>query len=466
VRSLQRRLIFAFAAVALVSIAAVVALTSSAIRAEFDRYFFGMPMMEQRPEQPPAGAPPAGAPRMMVPRAGPQPAPHMMDPGAMRTMMRRVMGVPELRFLAQLRRATWQAALAGILAAVLLGIFVARYVTAPLRRVSAAAERIGRGELDQEVPVPSDDELGSLARAFNAMAADLRRLDESRRHLAADIAHELGTPLAILQANLEGMLDGIVGTSPDRLAALHTQVRLLSRLVEDLRDLSLAQAGRLMLHREPCDLSALVADAVAAVLPRAAEKEVEVRTRLAPGLPMVRADRDRIMQVAHNLLDNAIRHTPSGGTVTVGLDAVDEGDRVTKPGVARPAVAGGAVAGGAVAGSAVAGSAVAGSALAGAAEIHLTVTDTGPGIPPDELDRVFDRFYRLDASRARTSGGTGLGLAIVKTLVEAHGGRVWATSRAGEGSTFVVALPARPRDTGESTRVEGEAGGPRASSVQ
>lgn len=426
-RSLQRRLIFAFAAVALVSIAAVVALTSSAIRAEFDRYFFGVPMMEPQPEQPPAGAPPAGAPRVGGPRAGSQPAPHMMDPGTMRAMMRRVMGLPEMRFLAQLRRATWQAALAGILAAVLLGIFVARYVTAPLRQMSAAAARIGRGELDQKVPVPSDDELGSLARAFNAMAADLRRLEESRRHLVADIAHELGTPLSILQANLEGMLDGVVDIAPDRLAALHTQVRLLARLVDDLRDLSLAQAGRLVLHREPTDLSALVADAVAAVLPRAAEKEVEVRTRLEAGLPLVPADRDRIMQVAHNLLDNAIRHTPSGGTITVVLKtAAVKAD--------------------------AAGTAGAGAADAGAAEIHLTVTDTGPGIPPDEVDRVFDRFYRLDASRSRASGGTGLGLAIVKTLVEAHGGRVWVTSRAGEGSTFVVALPVRPRGSGESVR--------------
>jgi signal transduction histidine kinase len=423
VRSLQHRLILAFAAVAVVSIAAVVALTSSAIRAEFDHYFFGVPMMEQ-------------------PRAGSQTAPHMMDPGSMRAMMRRVMGAPELRFLEQLRRATWQSALAGILAAVLLGIFVARYVTAPLRQMSAAAAWIGRGELDQKVPVPADDDLGSLARAFNAMAADLRRLEESRRHLVADIAHELGTPLSILQANLEGMLDGVVDIAPDRVAALHTQVRLLARLVDDLRDLSLAHAGRLMLHREPTDLSALVADAVAAVLPRAAEKEIEVRTRLASGLPLVPADRDRITQVAHNLLDNALRHTPSGGTVTVGLDAVDEGRRVaeasaTVPEAARPAAAG---------------AAQTRAAETDAARIHLTVTDTGPGIPPNELDRIFDRFYRLDASRARTSGGTGLGLAIVKTLVEAHGGRVWVTSRAGEGSTFVVALPVRPRESGESAR--------------
>ena len=383
-KSLQARLILAFSAVALVSIAATAALTGATIRAEFDRYFFGSAV------QPPPAPPPPGA----VPRA---PMPHMRDP-AMRALMRRVMGLPELQFLDHLRRATWQAAIAGVAAAVLLAILIARYMTAPLRQMSAAAARVGQGDLGQQVPVPADDELGSLATAFNAMTADLRRLEESRRHLMADIAHELGTPLSVLQANLEGMLDGVVETSPDRLAALHTQVQLLARLVTDLRDLSLAQAGRLVLDRRPADLAALVSDAVAVVLPHAAEKGVSVQSRTGEGLPMIRVDRDRIMQVVHNLLDNAIRHTPAGGAITVGLEVT-------------------------------------------AGETRLSVSDTGPGIPPEEVERVFDRFYRLDASRSRISGGTGLGLAIVKSLVEAHGGRVWATSRMGEGSTFTVALP-------------------------
>jgi signal transduction histidine kinase len=320
------------------------------------------------------------------------------EASGMRSMMRRVLGAPERRFLWQLRRATWLAALAGGLAAALLGVVVARHLTAPLRKMSAAATRIGRGDLDQHVPVASDDELGNLARAFNAMATSLQRLEESRRHLVADIAHELGTPLAVLQANLEGMLDGVVEVTPDRLAALHTQVRLLARLVEDLRDLSLAQAGKLVLKRAPVDVGAVVAEAVAVVGPHADEKGVRLRTQVATGGPAVAADRDRLLQVVHNLLDNAIRHTPAGGTVTVGLET-------------------------------------------GRGEVRLSVRDTGPGIPPQELERVFDRFTRLDPARARGSGGAGLGLAIVRTLVEAHGGRVWATSRVGEGSTFTVALP-------------------------
>jgi signal transduction histidine kinase len=382
VRSLQGRLIVAFTAVALASIAATAWMTGALVRAEFDRYFFGMPMMEDRTQ------------------AGPErPMPHMRGGAEMRSMMQRVMGLPELRFLDQLRRATWLAALAGVLAAVLLGVVVARYLALPLRRLSHAAERVGRGDLDQQVPVSSDDELGHLARAFNAMTGDLKRLDESRRHLVADIAHELGTPLSVLQANLEGMLDGVVQITPERLAALHTQVRLLSRLVSDLRDLSLAQAGRLVLDRRPSDLAELITDAVAAALPRADEKRIALQARIAKEIGALAIDRDRILQVVHNLLDNAIRHTPAGGEVTVGLEAAGD-------------------------------------------EVRLWVKDTGPGMPPDELDRVFDRFYRLDASRARSSGGSGLGLAIVRSLVEAHGGRVWADSRPGGGSTFTVALPA------------------------
>ncbi|MDQ7842001.1 MAG: ATP-binding protein [bacterium] len=390
--SLQGRLILAFVTVALVSIAAVGVISSATIRAEFDHYFLGGPMMLPPPGHVPPGQPlPPGAigrPRM----------PHTADPGEMRRMMRRMMGPEELHFLAQLRRTTWLAALAGGLAAVLLGILMARYLTTPLRRMSDAAARIGRGDLAQEVPVPSDDDLGNLARAFNTMAADLRRLEESRRNLVADIAHELGTPLSVLQANLEGMLDGVVEPAPDRLAALHTQVRLLARLVEDLRDLSLAQAGRLPLHRAPTDLSALVVDAAAAVGPHAADKSVSVQSRIAAGLPAVSVDRERMMQVVHNLLDNAIRNTPAGGAVTVGLEADPD-------------------------------------------ELRFWVADTGPGIPPGETERIFDRFYRLDASRSRASGGSGLGLAIVKSLVEAHGGRVWVESREGEGSRFTVALP-------------------------
>ncbi|MDR7482126.1 MAG: ATP-binding protein [Armatimonadota bacterium] len=168
--------------------------------------------------------------------------------------------------------------------------------------------------------------------------------------------------------------------------------------MDDLRDLSLAQAGRLPLDRRPMDLAALVTEAVAAVAAAADEKQVQVEYRAADSPPRVRVDRERVLQMVHNLLDNAIRHTPRGGRVTVGVE--------TGPGVVR-----------------------------------LWVQDTGPGIPPDELERIFDRFYRLDASRARATGGSGLGLAIVRALAEAHGGTVSAASTPGEGSRFTITLP-------------------------
>lgn len=390
VKTLQGRLILAFAAVSLVSIAAVGAITTAAVRTQFERYFQSVPVAP-RPEGE-GMVPPPGAP--LRPRS----APHMEPPGAMREMMRRAMGSPEFQFLMQLRRATWQAVFVGVVAAVVLGVVVARYVTAPLRLMSDAAARVGAGDLAQQVPVPSDGDLGHLAAAFNRMTSDLQRLEQSRRHLVADIAHELGTPLSVLQANLEGMLDGVVEPTPDRLAALHTHVRLLVRLVEDLRDLSLAQAGRLPLDRHSVDLAALLGDAAAAVAAHAALKGVTVERQIATGVPPVTVDRERMMQIVNNLLDNAIRHTPAGGVVTLGLEI--EG-----------------------------------------VSVSLWVRDTGPGIAPEETERIFDRFHRLDASRSRASGGSGLGLAIVKSLAEAHGGRVLVRSRAGEGSTFAVVLP-------------------------
>ncbi|MDR7584663.1 MAG: ATP-binding protein [Armatimonadota bacterium] len=322
-----------------------------------------------------------------------------MPMAGMRRMMVQMMGAPEQRLLADVRRATWLAALAGAVLAAVVGTVTARRITAPLRRLADAAGRIGAGDLTSTVPAAGDDELGELARTFNAMAADLRRAEEARRRLLADIAHELGTPLAVLQANVEGMLDGVVESSPERLASLHAQIRVLTRLVRDLRDLSLAQQGQLPLDRRAMDLAALTREVVELSRPLAEEKGIALTVHAPGALPVV-ADRDRIAQVLQNLLANALRYTEHGG-VTVAV----QGD---------------------------------------AAEGMVEVSDSGPGIPAEELPYVFERFYRVDRSRARATGGAGLGLTIVKTLVEAHGGRVWARSRPGQGSTFGFALPVRP----------------------
>lgn len=316
----------------------------------------------------------------------------------MRTMMREMLGFPEQRFLGDVRRAIWLAAAIGAGVAVLAGTMTARQITAPLQALAASARRIGQGDLSREVAVSGDDEIAEVARTFNAMAADLRRAEETRRQLLADIAHELGTPLAVLQANLEGMLDGVVEATPERLAPLHTQTQILTRLVRDLRDLALAQEGQLHLDRQTTDLTALVRDVVELSRPVAEEKGIALEVDASGPLAVV-ADRDRIGQVLHNLLANAVRFSGSGGVIRLRADR-------------------------------------------GPGEARVEVTDAGPGIPPEDLPKVFDRFHRVDRSRSRATGGAGLGLTIVKHLVEAHGGRVWVRSQLGRGTTFGFALPA------------------------
>jgi signal transduction histidine kinase len=238
-----------------------------------------------------------------------------------------------------------------------------------------------------------------LAGAFNAMAADLQHADALRTGLMADVSHELRTPLAALEGNLRAALDHAAELSAADIAGLHSQTRHLIRLVNDLRELSLAETGRLPLERRPANLNALVADALQALEPLAAENDVTLADEL-PALPVVSADPDRIRQVLFNLLVNALRHTPQGGRVTVGGAAVDE-------------------------------------------TVTIWVADTGEGLDAGELAAVFDRFYRTDRSRSRQTGGSGLGLAIVKAIVEAHGGRATAESAGkGQGSRFMVSLPA------------------------
>jgi len=370
-RSLTVKLTLAFLAVAFISVGMVGFLANRATQMQFGSYLEQNPWLE---------------------RMGPGMAMHMQR------MMLQMFGPPERRFLARVNRAIWLSALASGILATVLGILLTRQLTAPLRELAAAARRIGRGELHERVSVYADDELGDVAQAFNAMAAALDRQEEIRRQLLADIAHELGTPLAVLQGNLEGMLDGVIEPTAERLASLHTHVGLLTRLVKDLRDLSLAQAGQLTLHPEPLDLASAVQEVVEVVRPRAEEKGITLVTSSLESIPPVMADRHRLAQVLHNLLDNPMRHTPQGGTVEV--TARREGRMV-----------------------------------------RVSVRDTGSGIPPEDLPHVFDRFYRVDRSRARATGGTGLGLAVVKHVVEASGGQVSVESTVGRGSTFSFTLP-------------------------
>ncbi len=276
---------------------------------------------------------------------------------------------------------------AGILALV-LGAVLSIQITAPLRQLKKAASAIAHGDLKQRVNITSHDELGELGQTFNHMAESLANAETQRQHLVADVAHELRTPLAAIQGTLEGMQDGILPLDEEQIAALHTEATLLNRLVGDLRLLSLAEAGQLKLERQAVEPGDFIQQVAERLKSQANPKTVRLETEIQAGLPPVWIDSDRITQVLNNLIGNALRYTPEGGTITVQV-ACPPGD---------------------------------GSLL------RVSVIDTGAGIDPENVPYVFDRFYRADKSRTRSSGGSGLGLAIVKQLVEAHGGSVQAES--------------------------------------
>ncbi len=289
----------------------------------------------------------------------------------------------------------------GILAcaiAILLGLFLTWQLTGPLRKLTVAAQGIAGGDLNQRVDIRSKDELGQLGQAFNQMAENLARAEKLRQNMVTDIAHELRNPLSVMRGNLEAILDGVFEPTKENIASIQKEAVLLSRLVDDLQELALAEAGQLRIEREPTDLASLVDRAVTGVAPRAEKNDVTVVKDLPADLPLVSIDPQRIGQVLSNLLGNALRYSPAGGTITVRARRMEE-------------------------------------------VVRVDVIDQGPGLAPDELSLVFERFYRGDKARSRTTGGVGLGLAIVKQLVEAHGGRVWAEGGTGEGATLSFTLP-------------------------
>jgi two-component system, OmpR family, sensor histidine kinase BaeS len=343
-------------------------------------------------------------------RGGGESAPSMVE--MMREMMNET-GSPERRFLDAVNGALWIAGGAAVSIALLLGLLLSRQITAPLQRMALASRRVAAGDFSQRVDVTSRDELGALAADFNSMATSLGRSEEARKQLLSDIAHELRTPLSVIQGNLEAMMDGVAETSPARLASLREEVLLLNRLVTDLRDLTLAESGQLRLHTEPVDAADLASNAVSGLRSRAEQRGIELRAETQDGLPAVAADRDRIGQVLRNLLDNALRYTGPGGTITVSASLDSPSPQSLTPNPQSPAHS----------------------------FVRLAVSDTGQGIPAEELSRLFDRFYRVDKSRTRSSGGTGLGLSVAKQLVEAHGGKIWVESEPGKGSTFNFTLP-------------------------
>jgi signal transduction histidine kinase len=301
-------------------------------------------------------------------------------------------------FLSRVRQTLVLAALGATVAALTLGIFLARALTNPLRELTTATRAVAQGKLGHQVEVRSRDELGELATSFNQMSADLARSRDLRRQMTADIAHDLRTPISVILGHAEALRDGVLPPDPETFYIIHDEAKRLNRLVEDLRTLSLAEANELSMVMRPAMPASLLAQAAAAQSAKAQQQDIKVQLDASADLPQVNADADRIAQVLSNLLENAFRHTPPGGEVILGAE-LHQG------------------------------------------QVRLSVHDSGPGIPPEDLPRIFDRFYRADKSRKRHDGGSGLGLAIARSIVLRHGGRIWAESEPGQGATFFIELP-------------------------
>jgi signal transduction histidine kinase len=283
----------------------------------------------------------------------------------------------------------------GLVVVVLVAFLVVRAgrrFASPVVDVMEAADRVAAGDYEARVETRGPREVQRLSRAFNAMTERLGSNEARRRQLLADVAHELRTPLSVIQANLEALVDGLYPADETHLRSVLDETKVMTRLLNDLQTLSTAEAGALTLHREPTEPRHLIDTAVRSFTAQASEAGVRLETRVPRSLPDIEVDRLRIGEVLSNVLSNALRHTAAGGTVTLEAFATDEG-------------------------------------------IGLSVTDTGTGIPPERLPHVFDRF-----SRAADSPGTGLGLAIARSLIEAHGGEIRAQS-SGAGTTIWLTLP-------------------------
>jgi len=302
-------------------------------------------------------------------------------------------------FRASMFQSLGYAVTASVLAALLVSLFLSRRIVAPVRTLTNASQLIAEGHYDKRVDVHGSDEIAQLAARFNQMAEQLEHVESMRRQLIGDVTHELRTPLTSIKGYMEGLVDGVLPSTPETFEQIHHEADRLSRLVDDLQELSRVEAKAYALDIRSMTVSNLVQTTVKRLSPQATAKRISLHSNLPADLPPLQADEDRITQVLVNLVANAIQYTPEGGDVTI-------------------------------------------SAMRQADEIRISVKDTGVGIPPEHLANLFTRFYRVDKSRSRNAGGgSGIGLTIAKHLVEAHGGRIWAESQGdGQGSTFTFSL--------------------------
>jgi two-component system OmpR family sensor kinase/two-component system sensor histidine kinase BaeS len=372
--SLWVRLTLAFIAVTLVTVIVVAVLADTTANREFRRYVAQRNQLQGTPpaqsaqngqSQRPPGAPPGNNGR-------PPPVPLALED----------------EFAFRLRAVLVIAALVVGAMGTALGLVISRTIAAPLASLSHAAQDFAEQDWERRVPIRGTHEIADVARAFNAMADALERAEMLRRNLMADIAHELRTPLTVMQGNLRALLDGVYPLEMREIATLYDETRLLSRLVADLRELALAEAGQLPLNMQAVELTPILRRAVDQFEVVAEAQDAQIALTEKP-LPQVQADPDRLGQVLHNLLANALRHTP-GGKVTLSAEQTAD-------------------------------------------QVRIRVDDSGEGIAPTDLPFIFDRFYRADDSQSSSSG---LGLAIAKTWVEAMGGTIGVESSAGKGSSF------------------------------
>ena len=284
-----------------------------------------------------------------------------------------------------------------VVIAMIIVFILTRQITSPIQEVINAARKLGKGDLSQRVVVNGKGDVAELSTTFNSMAEGFERNEALRTSFIADSAHELRTPVSIIRGYLETIRKGIIKPNEATVNLLYGETMRLSRLIEDLQKLSISDAGQLKLDCQEVDIAELISDAASAAI-EAPEKGISLKTEVKGKLPLVKIDPYRIMEVLHNLIENAVRYTGKGGSVTI-------------------------------------------SAWQGKNSIKISVVDTGEGIPPKDIENIFERFYRVDKSRSRVTGGYGLGLTIAKRYVEAHGGRITVQSELGKGSTFVFSLP-------------------------
>jgi signal transduction histidine kinase len=304
---------------------------------------------------------------------------------------------PQRLFETTARSLLWGVALA-IIISLVLTFFLSGRISSPVATLASAARQLGRGDLSLRIQFRGKGEVKELAQAFNSMADDLEHAEQLRRNLIADVAHELRTPLSNIQGYLEAIRDRVMKPNRPTILSLNEEAALLSRLVDELQELSLVEAGELKLVYQTEDIAKLIEQTVVSWQPRVAAKEISLSLDLPDNLPQVSIDWQRISQVLHNLLENAVTHTPKRGAINVAATTQDD-------------------------------------------KIEVRVSDTGEGIPSEDLPNIFERFYRVDKSRARATGGSGLGLTIAKRLVEAHGGKIAVESELGKGSSFSFTIP-------------------------